>query len=53
MNEEIIDRRYSFFADSTTAVLEIIVLLELIIEFKLHLVLFRIFSAFIIGVKVG
>lgn len=53
MNEEIIDRRYSFFADLTVAVVEIIFLLELIIEFKPHLVLFMILSTFIIGVRVG
>lgn len=53
MNEEIIDRRYSFFfADPTVAVVEIIFLLELIIEFKPHLVLFMMLSTFIIRVKV-
>ena len=53
MNEEIIDRRYRFFADPKVAVVEIIFLLELIIEFKHHLVLFMMLSTFIIGVKVG
>ena len=43
----------AFFADPTVAVVEIIFLLELIIEFKPHLVLFMMLSPFIIGVKVG
>lgn len=43
----------AFFADPMVAVVEIIFLLELIIEFKHHLVLFMMLSTFIIGVKVG
>lgn len=51
MNEEIIDRRYSFFADPTVAVVEIIFLLELIIEFKPHLVLFMMLSPLLLESK--